>query len=65
MPQEYLSPAEAAEYLGVGESWLERDRFTASQAKSSPAIPFARLGHRTVRYRRVDLDTFVERNLCK
>lgn len=65
MFKELMSPREAAEYLGVSESWLERDRFQASQAKVGPAVPYSRIGHRSIRYRRVDLDAFVESNLCK
>lgn len=48
-----LTTKEAANYLGVSKAFLERDRWAGAQ------IPFLRVGSRTVRYRREDLDTYL------
>jgi hypothetical protein len=48
-----LSPAEAAEYLGVTECWLEYTRLR----QIGPS--FLRLGHRTIRYAVADLEAFI------
>ena len=50
---ELLSPAAAAERLGVTENWLEDARLR----KVGPA--YLRLGYRTVRYSGADLDAFI------
>jgi hypothetical protein len=41
-----LTTAEAADFLKIGESTLERDRLT-----SSPRFPFVRITQRIIRYR--------------
>ncbi len=51
MMQQYLNTREAAEYLGVSVSLLERYR----QLREGPS--FVRIG-RSVRYRREDIDDF-------
>lgn len=50
------TPAAAA-VLGVSQQFLEQDRLTRRHG-----IPFVRVG-RAIRYRQVDLDTWVERNI--
>jgi len=50
-----LPPREAAEYLGVGLIALRDWRYR----RIGP--PYIRLGHRTVRYRKSDLDAWLER----
>lgn len=52
---EMLDTAQAAALLGVKESMLVRWR--AEKRESPPPI---RLGHRTVRYRRSDIDALIE-----
>ena len=49
-----LKPSEAAKRLGVSEHVLERWRGTGEGPK------FIRLSSKTLRYRAVDLDAFVE-----
>ena len=53
-----LTTEEAALYLRIEETFLTRDRREQAQ------IPFVRLGTRTVRYRRKDLDAYTESRLC-
>lgn len=50
-----LTTAQAAEYLGVSQAFLERDRWAGA------AIPFIRVGARAVRYLPSDLDAYVVR----
>lgn len=50
----WLSPQQAAEYLGCSRNFLDKDRLTQLHS-----IPFARLG-RHIRYDRADLDLFLE-----
>lgn len=64
VPQDLMTPAEAASFLGVPKNFLERDRWAAGQAGTPPQVPFARLGHKTIRYRRQDLDAYVAERLC-
>lgn len=49
-----LKTFEAAQLLGVSKAFLERDRWAGAR------IPFIRIGNRAVRYRREDLDKFIE-----
>ena len=46
---------EAAEYLRVSESWLNRDRLS-----SNPKIKFVRISENAVRYRKADLDAYIQ-----
>lgn len=50
-----LTTSEAAAYLCVSKAFLERDRWAGAR------IPFVRVGTRAVRYRRSDLDTYINR----
>ena len=50
----WLSPKDAAEYLGCSRNFLDKARLT-----NIPPIPFTRLG-RHIRYDRNDLDAFLE-----
>lgn len=54
---ELLTTAEAAAYLCVSKAFLERDRWAGAR------IPFIRVGSRSVRYRRTDLETYVEKRM--
>ena len=48
-----LTLAEAARYLGVGET-------TVKQLRASEEISSVRIREKIIRYRRVDLDKFIE-----
>lgn len=52
--QQLLTTQQAAAFLGVSKAFLERDRWAGAR------IPFIRVGSRAVRYRRSDLDAFLE-----
>lgn len=54
---ELLNTGEAAAYLHVSKAFLERDRWAGAR------IPFVRVGSRTVRYRLVDLDAYIEKRI--
>ncbi|MHB8121443.1 MAG: helix-turn-helix domain-containing protein [Desulfuromonadaceae bacterium] len=51
---EWYTPTEAAKYIRCKKTFLGRDR-----AKKKPEIPHSRLGHRTLRYNKVDLDAWI------
>ena len=53
MNDKLLTSKEAARYLGVSTSFLERDRWAGA------TIPFIKLGNRAVRYQLQDLNTFI------
>ena len=55
MEHELLTTAEAARYLGMSKAFLERDRWAGAR------IPFIRVGSRSVRYRRADLEAYLDR----
>lgn len=52
-----INTKEAAAYISVSESFLEKDRVNKAE------IPFCKVGKRGVRYRKVDLDRYLEKNL--
>lgn len=52
--REWFTPSEAGEYLRLSEKTLENLRLRSE----GPA--YSRLGHRIVRYRRTDLDSWLE-----
>lgn len=56
-PNDLLSRKEAAEYLGVSESTLAIWKCTGRYQ-----LPCVKIG-RLVKYRRADLDAFIERNV--
>lgn len=53
MTEKLLTSKEAARYLGVSTSFLERDRWAGA------TIPFIRLGSRAIRYEMRDLEAFI------
>lgn len=57
-----LTPKEASIYSGGALSYemLKRDRAAAEANGTPPAIPFYRLGHRSVRYRPDDIDAYLD-----
>jgi len=61
MEQVYLTAAEAANYTGLSESYLAKLRMETS----GPVGPnFLRIGHRAVRYRKRDLDDWMDSKSC-
>lgn len=52
----YMTPSQAAEYTGLSESYLAKLRMTTAV---STGPKFIRLGHRAIRYRRIDLDDWL------
>ena len=59
MDDRLLTTKEAARILGVSVAFLERDRWAGAE------IPFIRVGSRGVRYRRSDLDAYIESRIRK
>lgn len=53
MDRELFSSKEAARYLGMSVAFLERDRWAGAR------IAFVKIG-RSVRYRRSDLERYIE-----
>ena len=53
MTDRLLTTKEAARYLGMSESFLERDRIERI------TIPFKRVGSRSVRYQLSELEAYV------
>ncbi len=51
---ELLTTKQAAKYLGMSTAFLERDRWAGAK------VPFVRIGSRTVRYLKSDLDGYVK-----
>lgn len=54
-----LTTLEAAQYLGISKAFLERDRWAGAR------VPFIKVGSRAVRYRREDLEAFVQSRVRK
>lgn len=54
MIKKLLTTKEAAQYLGVSEAFLERDRWAGAK------IPFVRVGTRAVRYELAALEAYVK-----
>ncbi len=55
-----LNEEEAAEYIGMSRSFLRQSRVYGNRAGRTRAPPFTRLGPRTIRYLRSDLDEWLE-----
>jgi excisionase family DNA binding protein len=58
-PKTYLTVREAALYLRVSEGWLYRQ----AESRSIPCVRIA--GRRNIRFRRADLDRWMEGHLEK
>jgi len=54
MQQQLLNTHQAAEFLGVSVAFLERDRWAGAR------VPYIKVGSRAVRYRKVDLEQYIE-----
>ena len=57
MSREIMNTKQAADYLQVSMAFLERDRWAGAK------VPFVKIGSRAVRYRRSDLDTYIEKQI--
>mgnify|MGYP000353065579 CR=1 FL=1 len=57
--EDLLTNKRAAEYLSVSEAFLNRDRWAGA------TIPFIRVGSRAIRYRKRDLDSFINSRVHK
>ena len=57
-----LTETEAAAYIGVAAITLRRQRSEGPRENRLPLVPFVRVG-RNIRYRKRDLDAFLERHL--
>ena len=57
MQSSLLTTKEAAHYLCVSKAFLERDRWAGAR------IPFLKIGSRSVRYRKLDLDEYLDRQV--
>ena len=56
MTTSLLTTLEASQYLSVSKAFLERDRWAGAR------IPFIKVGSRAVRYRKSDLDDYIQVN---
>ena len=54
-----LSPKNAADYLGISEQTLRKQRCAPNLARRMPMVPFARAGRRVV-YLKEELDAWLE-----
>lgn len=57
--EQYLLPSEVSKIIQVSERQLARQRQTRC------GIPFVRLGHKLIRYKKSDVDTFMTSNTVK
>ena len=57
MTKQLLTTKAAAEFLGVSNSFLEKDRWRGAR------IPFIRISSRSIRYRSEDLERYIESQL--
>lgn len=54
MADSLLTSKQAADYLGISQAFLERDRWAGAR------VPYVQIGARAVRYRTADLNAFIE-----
>jgi hypothetical protein len=59
MNKRLVGQKEAAEYLGLSEATLERDRWRGGD------IPYIRIGPRAIRYDLGQLNRYIDRNTVK
>jgi len=59
MCKNLLTTAEAAIYISMSKAFLERDRWAGAR------IPFIKMGSRAVRYRKSDLDEYIDSQVRK
>lgn len=61
MSKDILTEKEAAIYIGMSRSFLNQDRMNGYRANRTPGPPFLKFT-RAVRYRRQDLDEWLEKH---
>ena len=54
MSHQLLTTKQAANFLSVSSAFLERDRWAGAK------VPFVRVGSRSIRYRKEDLDAYIK-----
>ena len=54
-----LNTKQAAQLIGMSASFLEKDRWAGAK------IPFIKMGSRSVRYRKTDIDAYIEDQVRK
>ena len=59
MSKRLVGQKEAAEYLGLSDATLERDRWRGGN------IPYIRVGPRAIRYDLEQLNEYIDRNTVK
>ena len=59
MSKRLVGQKEAAEYLGLSEATMERDRWRGGN------IPYIRIGPRAIRYDLEQLNEYIDRNTVK
>lgn len=59
-----LTSKQAEDYTGgaITYDFLKRDRLVAEANGTAPMVPYYKLGHRTIKYRPSDIDTFLEQS---
>lgn len=57
MNNHLFTTQEAAQFLGVSKSFLERDRWAGAR------VPFIKVGSRAVRYRLSDLNAYIDKQV--
>ena len=55
--QKLLSTREAANFIGMSDSFLERDRWLHP---NNPIIPFIKIGERAIRYEQEILEQYIK-----
>ena len=57
MTKNLLTTSEASTYLSMGKAFLEWDHWAGAR------IPFIKMGSRAVRYRKSDLDEYIDKQM--
>jgi hypothetical protein len=55
--QDYMDEKAAAEYLGLSVSWLKKNRLASTRG---PKVRVTRISARKLKYKRTDLDAFLD-----
>ena len=62
-PQEYpkaLTEQQAASYIAMSRSFLRQGRMNGDRENRTPTPPYLKIGSRSVRYLKEDLDNWLE-----
>ena len=55
-----LTEQQAAQYIAMSRSFLRQGRMNGDREGRTPAPPYLKIGSRSVRYLKEDLDTWLE-----